>query len=115
MKVQFFVLLFLFSFSIRSAFGQEYIFEYKDFFDLMEQIERLHTTLSDAIPDARTSRARGSTRRLGYDRHASMQYKLLTICLEGARSIYIRQGQGKTDMALPSIMVSIKNLILKSR
>ena len=42
MKVQFFVLLFLFSFSIRSVFGQEYIFEYKDFFDLMEQIDRLH-------------------------------------------------------------------------
>ena len=42
MKVQLFVLLFLFSFSIRSVFGQEYIFEYKDFFDLMEQIDRLH-------------------------------------------------------------------------
>ena len=27
---------------IRSVFGQEYIFEYKDFFDLMEQIDRLH-------------------------------------------------------------------------
>ena len=67
-----------------------------------------HTTLSVAIPDARTSRARGSTRRLGYDSHASIQYKLLTIYLEGARSIYIRQGQGKTDMDLPSIMVSIK-------